>query len=1020
MRLRFHCRTLPVGLMFNFFVLLLHPVSTQKNRDQVYFLEKNYDDIILERPDNPRNGPFVLEWKPHSEQHTYQMGTFTRDVSGWWIGNWNDDWRLINLHQEMRLDYSTGNLIINRPNFKFAGLFTLTQAQKIMKQYEIFGIKVEMSPQQPLLGSDVTLSCTISRLPDTVSLHWKPVGSSQQNRRNTDQIRLNNTVYLMVRHVTVKDGKLFQCEVRENGNIVLTSKADFTVDTHLYQKRYTLYRPSTEYSELHLVCYYPSAYTHGQWTWKSRQPQDQQKQIASATIHQPINVNSTDFENRLMTSVKKFNGKNFSVRIVPVLFGDAGVYTCFLETNTFLTIELITVKVTAEPSDTVTEGDTVTLSCSVSDVTASTRLVWINGDGKTIGDKTPTGEEKSLGLIVQKAERGRGKWMCGVFDQDRLRIIVPYYQELSGSRNSIYFLHQEGNFVLKGPDNPRSDSVDLEWRSHTGQQTTKRLATFHREDQRWAVHWSDEFSKIPDISERLHVDWGTLNLRIREPTFQLAGLFTWNQTQSGGKILRQCEILGIKVETDSQRPVMGSDDTLSCTISRLPDTVSLHWKPRGSSQRNNNTDQIHLNNTVYLMVRHVGTGDPSLYTWEVQENGSIVLTGDTNVRVDDHLHNKKYTVYRSDIDHSELKLICETYSELYETKWTWKSHFQNREMEIATAYRSQPINVSRRSYFENRLRTTGESLNDTNFRVRIVPVKFEDAGVYTCSLSSHQYVTIELITVRVTVEPPDAVTEGDSITLTCSVAGVSESMRLVWINRDGETVDEKIFMERKNDSLQLIIPTVDKVQRKWMCVLFHQNRPKIFIPYYLQVNKVSSFKHTTVVITGGLALLLIIILVMVLCLRRRKVTGLENQRQKSRRTERNTEDHSNLDANTNEIQPIQGYPKLLLENQANEMKCLNDRMQNGDEKWQMEFNPGTNEILEPETSHIAEYMSVRRKAKQEDTDENIHYASICFEKNAPGERHATPSSNQVSDTNLPSSNDNVSSVIYAQITKKQK
>ncbi|XP_072120184.1 uncharacterized protein [Mobula birostris] len=987
MRLRFHCRSLPAGLMFNFFVLLLHPVSTQKNRDQVYFLEKNYDDIILERPNNPGNGPFVLEWKPHSEQHTYQMGTFTR-ISRRWTGNWNDDWRSINLCQEMRLDYRTGNLIINGPNFKFAGLFTLTQAQKNVKQYEIFGIKVETSSQQPLLGSDVTLSCTISRLPDTISLHWKTVGSSQQNRRNTDQIRLNNTVYLMVRHVTVEDGKLYQCEVRENGNIVLTSKADFTVDTHLYWRHYTLYRPSTDYSELHLVCYSCSTYySTAVWNWGSHQRQNHQKQIAAATIHQPINVNSTDFENRLMTSVKKFNGKNFSVRIVPVLFGDAGVYTCFLETNTFPTIELITVKVTAEPSDTVTEGDTVTLSCSVSDITASTRLVWINGDGKTIGDKTLTGEEKSLGLIVQKAERGRGKWMCGVFDQDRLRIIVPYYQELSGSGNSIYFLHQEGDFVLKGPDNPGSDSIDLEWRPHTGQQTTKRLATFHREDQRWAVQWSDEFSKIPDISERLHVDRGTLNLRIREPTFQLAGLFTWNQTQSGGKILRQCEILGIKVEADSQSPVMGSDVTLSCTISRLPDTVSLHWKPTGSSQRSNNTDQIHLNNTVYLMVRHVGTGDPSLYTWEVQENGSIVLTGDTNVGVDDHLHNK-YTVYRSDIDHSELKLICETCSELYETRWTWKSHFQNREMEIATAYRSQPINVSGRSYFENRLRTTGESLNDTNFRLRIVPVQFEDAGVYTCSLRSYQYVTIELITVRVTVEPPDAVTEGDTVTLTCSVSEVSESMRLVWINSDGEIVDEKIFMERKNegDSLQLIIPTDDKVQGKWMCAVFHQNRPKIFIPYYLQVNKVSSFRHTTVVITAGLALLLIIILVMVLCLRRRKVTGLENQRQKSRRTERNTEDHSNLDANTKEIQPIQG----------------------------------TNEILEPETSHIAEYMSVRRKAKQEDTEESIHYASICFEKNAPGERHATLSYNQVSDTNLPSSNDNVSSVIYTQITKKQK
>ncbi|XP_072120632.1 uncharacterized protein [Mobula birostris] len=896
MRLRIHCKSFPDSLMLKVLVLLLHPVSTQRNRNQIYFLDQG-KDIVLKGTYSLGNGPLAWEWKPHSGQHTHQLRTFIRRNSDSWSRYWNNDWRSSDFHQELQLDYYTANLKIERPNFKFAGLFTLTQTQptkQILRQYEIFGIKVEMSPRWPVEGSDVTLSCTISRLPDTFSLHWKPVGSSQQNRRNTDQIRLNNIVYLMVRHVTVEDRKLFQCEVRENGNIVLTSKADFTVDTYLYGKRYILYRSSTDYSELHLVCYSYTAYTHGVWTWLLHQPRGYQKQIASAKYYERINVSSTDFGNRLGTSVKLFNGKNFNVRIVPVLFGDAGIYTCSLGSNKFLTIELITVKVTAEPSDPVTEGDTVTLSCSVSDVTASPRLVWINGDGETVGDKTLTGEEKSLSLIVQKADRGRGKWTCGVFDQDRLRIVLPYYQERSGIGNSIYFFHQGGNFVLKGPDNPGSDSIDLEWRPHTEQQTTKRLATFHREDQQWAVQWSDEFSKIPDISQRLHVVWGTLNLKIRKPTFQLAGLFTWNQTQSGGKTLRQWEIFGIKVEADSQRPVMGSDVTLSCTISRLPDTVSLHWKPRSSSQRSNNTDQIHLNNIVYLMVRHVGTGDPSLYTWKVQEKGSIILTGDTNVGVDEDLHNKMYTVYRSDIDHSELKLICETYSELYETKWTWKSHFQNQVMEIATTYRSQPINISGRSYFENRLRTTQEILNVNNFNLRIVPVQFEDAGVYTCSLGSHQYVTIELITVRVTAEPPDAVIEGDTVTLSCSVSQVTASTRLVWINGDGETVDEKIFMRWKNegDSLQLIIPTDDKVQIKWMCVLFHQNRPKIFIPYYLQVNNDFTSEHIILVITRSLVLLIFMILTVVFCRGMYKISGLGNQKATPPKSDGNAEDES--------------------------------------------------------------------------------------------------------------------------------
>ncbi|XP_032868267.1 uncharacterized protein LOC116966231 [Amblyraja radiata] len=160
-------------------------------------------------------------------------------------------------------------------------------------------------------------------------------------------------------------------------------------------------------------------------------PEMKLKVIASAERSQPIiiNVKGTNFVNRLVTSGKLYDGKDFNVRIVPVVFQDAGVYVCFLESTPFPTIYLITVKVTAEPSDAVTEGDNVTLTCSVSHVIGSMRLVWINGDGKRVGEKTLTVEEKSLSLVIQKAERGRGNWRCVLFDQDLPRLFVPYYQK---------------------------------------------------------------------------------------------------------------------------------------------------------------------------------------------------------------------------------------------------------------------------------------------------------------------------------------------------------------------------------------------------------------------------------------------------------------------------------------------------------------------------------------------------------------------------------------------------------------
>ncbi|XP_059845927.1 uncharacterized protein LOC132405261 [Hypanus sabinus] len=302
---------------------------------------------------------------------------------------------------------------------------------EILKQYQNFEIKVVAKPGKPKKGSDITLSCIIPRLPDTVSLRWKPRDSSQQNRRNTDQIRLNNTVYLIIRHVTVEDEKMYECEVRVNGTIVRTRKSDFTVNTGPYREPTRFYRSVTDHSEFHLICYNSNeVYNNAIWSWTSIFNQSLKKQIATALKSQPVNDVDSHFVNRLKLTKTPFNGWNFSMRVFPVVFEDAGDYSCTLDQKSFQTMKLTTVKVTAEPSDTVTVGDNVTLNCSVSDVTTSTRLVWINGDGETVGDKTLSGKEKSLSLIIQKADRGRGKWTCVVFDQDWLRLSLPYSLEV--------------------------------------------------------------------------------------------------------------------------------------------------------------------------------------------------------------------------------------------------------------------------------------------------------------------------------------------------------------------------------------------------------------------------------------------------------------------------------------------------------------------------------------------------------------------------------------------------------------
>ncbi|XP_078407243.1 uncharacterized protein LOC144686002 [Cetorhinus maximus] len=351
-----------------------------------------------------------------------------------------------------------------------------------------------------------------------------------------------------------------------------------------------------------------------------------------------------------------------------------------------------------------------------------------------------------------------------------------------------------------------------------------------------------------------------------------------------------------------------------------------------------------------------------------------------------------YTLYRSGTDHSELFLICyaDYKSNFHSAAWSWTSHhLPILEETIASVSNSQVINVNS-VHFENRLVPTAANFNGVNFSVRIVPVLFGDAGVYKCSLGPYKMVTVQLITVKVTAEPSDAVTEGDTVTLTCSVSDVTESMRLVWIDSDGKTVVEKTLNGRNGEekSLKLIILKVERGRGKWICVLFHQNKPQVSAPYYLEPSDSYTFQHTGVVIFVSLAFLLLIILAVVLRIKC-KAAGLESQRPKALRPGENTEDASQLYSNLHENQQMQG----------------------------------DNETAVPETSRFDEYAVVSRKAEKDNTErEDIHYGSIDFQKKATGSRQgegSTQRNTQSSDTELAPSEEDVSPVIYAQLAQAQ-
>ncbi|XP_060692899.1 uncharacterized protein LOC132823266 [Hemiscyllium ocellatum] len=179
------------------------------------------------------------------------------------------------------------------------------------------------------------------------------------------------------------------------------------------------------------------SYHHLAWVWMSHHYPNQDRQIASFNTSRHANLNRTYFGNRITTTESPSHylwSESISVQIAPVLFDDAGIYALIGDSVNYVTITLITVKVTVEPSDAVTEGDSVTLTCSVSNVTEAIRLAWINSDGKSVLEKTLTGqyeEEKSLSLIIQKADRCKWHWMCVLFDQNNPRVSIPYNLEIT-------------------------------------------------------------------------------------------------------------------------------------------------------------------------------------------------------------------------------------------------------------------------------------------------------------------------------------------------------------------------------------------------------------------------------------------------------------------------------------------------------------------------------------------------------------------------------------------------------------
>ncbi|XP_067899147.1 uncharacterized protein [Heterodontus francisci] len=434
------------GLMIFFIVLLHGSVCTQEDLIEIYFPvgEKH---IVLNGSDIPVQGTILWEWTPHCGQpNTKTLVKMTAEGQGW-RAEWGSKdtereeskWHQINDSLDIK---------ITNAAFEASGLFTCRQTEpeeKILKQYDVFAIKVERHPRYQFIGSDVTLSCTISRLSGTVSLQWKERNSPQHNRRKTDQIRLNNKVYLIVQDFQEDDAHRYACKVQDNGRTVLSVPIELHFSMSEFGRQYTSYWPIFGYNSLNLNCKCKSKCNVSVWYRKNVNPPIRWKIISSADKKEQRNTNILEIQNRII--LKHFDGMSFPLQIYPAQFEDAGTYRCTMDTRDLVTIELITTKVSAIPSHSLSDGDSVSLTCSVSHVNTPTRLVWMNNGRKIlVKEKTfnsPGEGNNSLSLFIQKIGQHNRNWTCLVFNGTMLKIYIAYKLEVIG-RNKIAYL----NYVL--------------------------------------------------------------------------------------------------------------------------------------------------------------------------------------------------------------------------------------------------------------------------------------------------------------------------------------------------------------------------------------------------------------------------------------------------------------------------------------------------------------------------------------------------------------------------------------------
>ncbi|XP_035253715.1 uncharacterized protein LOC118216548 [Anguilla anguilla] len=183
-----------------------------------------------------------------------------------------------------------------------------------------------------------------------------------------------------------------------------------------------------------------------------------------------------------------------------------------------------------------------------------------------------------------------------------VQVLVQYKYFLSGERQGV---------SLQAPAETNGTEFIWEWTSHDGSYTNARIITIQSNGM---FKWN--LSKLSITKQ------GKYDI-VLQPKSQNSGVFTFIQTKPEKVNLSQIEVFTVKEPLRWSRENEGSDVTMSCEVSHLPDSATLDWER--DREPTANTTLIY-NNTAHIIIHSADRYSEGTYNCTLRWNGVLIFS----------------------------------------------------------------------------------------------------------------------------------------------------------------------------------------------------------------------------------------------------------------------------------------------------------------------------------------------------------------------------------------------------------